>query len=86
MGRAFSLFLGNELGKRHFPLPEYVYNVAADLFFMISHPSPWQNKLKWLARSPFHRAAMHYAFYNGWNSTLLTRPAANENPLSISHV
>ena len=30
----------------------------------------FRTKLKWLSLSPIHRAAIHYAYWRGWNSAV----------------
>ncbi len=68
MGASFSRFLSPLLGRRWFPIGPILYNLAADLVYLAKSDSPIAVKVKWLSLSPFHRAAMHYAYYKGWNS------------------
>ncbi len=68
MGAAFSRFLSATLGKRPFPVGAWLYHVSADFFFLASNNASFGNRLKWLVRSPVHRAFMHYAYFKGWNS------------------
>lgn len=70
MGAGFAKFLSPILGRRRFPLGAWLFHVGSDIAFLISFRAPMKDKLKWLLRSPLHRAAMHYAYYKGWNSAL----------------
>lgn len=64
MGGAFSKFLSPLLGRRKFPLIQCLYHMISDAAYIRRYaPSQW----KWLFRSPIHRAAIHFAYYRGWN-------------------
>ncbi|HEY4492409.1 MAG TPA: glycosyltransferase family 2 protein [Acidobacteriota bacterium] len=67
MGKSFSQFLSPVLGRRTFPFGGWLYHVASDLKFIPGADAGWREKFRWLCRSPIHRAAMHYAYYKGWN-------------------
>jgi hypothetical protein len=68
MGRSFSHFLSPQLGRRRFPLGAWTVHVLLDIRYLLRSRQPLKSKLKALFRSPFHRAAMHLAYYKGWNS------------------
>ena len=70
IGLGFSQFLSAELGKRPFPWRPWFYNMMTDAVFIVNAEAPPLTKMKWLCLSPFHRAAMHYAIYEGWNSKI----------------
>ena len=70
MGLSFSQFLSPILGRRRFPVGAWFVHLLLDLRFIPFAKSGFASKLKWLLLSPLHRAAMHYAYWRGWNSTL----------------
>jgi rhamnosyltransferase len=70
MGAAFSIFLSPLLGSRNFPLSAGLFHVISDALFILKR---FPSGLKWLFSSPIHRAAIHYAYYRGWNQGMRGR-------------
>jgi rhamnosyltransferase len=68
MGRAFSLFLSEILGRRRLPVGAWIYNMLGDVGFILTSEATFVHKAKWVLLSPLHRAACHWAYYRGWNS------------------
>ena len=68
MGRSFSRFLSPQLGRRRFPLGAWTVHVLLDIRYLLRSRQPLKAKLKTVFHSPLHRAAMHLAYYKGWNS------------------
>lgn len=73
MGLAFSMFLGEILGRRPVPLGAWLYNILGDTGFIARSDAPFAHKVKWALLSPLHRAVCHWAYYRGWNSVAPVR-------------
>jgi rhamnosyltransferase len=70
MGLAFGRFLAPLVGRWPFPWRAWAFNVMTDMAFIASEPLPLSKRLRWLVRSPLHRAVTHHAYFRGWNSAL----------------
>jgi len=82
MGSAFSSFLQSRLGKRSTVLESGAcfYHIFLDAKFISRLSTPFFQKCKWMAVSPFHRAVIHYAYRRGWNNTSLFLVQKPEQP------
>jgi rhamnosyltransferase len=82
MGRSFAGFLRPSLGKRSalFEFCAWLAHVFLDLHYIICCKSAVKTKLKWMGLSPVHRAAIHFAYRKGWNSTKeFLRPSTSKS-------
>jgi rhamnosyltransferase len=67
-GVAFAQFLARDLGPRPLPWRQWLYQMLLDAVYLARSPAPLRERIRWLCRSPVHRAATYYAYYRGWNS------------------
>ena len=74
MGRAFSSFLKSEIGNRsiQWELGAWLAHLYLDFRYILSTEAGFLEKLKWMVLSPVHRAAIHYAYRKGWNSSKIS--------------
>jgi rhamnosyltransferase len=80
MGRSFSAFLGSQFGKRS-AFSEgtaFLAHIYLDFKYIVAADEDFRTKCKWIALSPLHRAAIHYAYRKGWNSRIRMESTVRE--------
>jgi rhamnosyltransferase len=85
MGKSFSSFLNPLLGRLSSTstFGAWAGHVYLDFRYILSADAPIRNKCKWAALSPVHRAIIHHAYRQGWNSVLRQAERSIKKPQTV---